>query len=139
MQRLYAELRRRARARLAKGPKNPAQRRRIAVISMLVLPMEFSDTYRDQVLQSRKDRSRRAIFWSRIVGVVLMLTVGVILRSEPGLRADLANAGMDFIATVSGQQDVASTHEAPQINNRQLQDRVKVNRPGQVPADPVTN
>ena len=101
--------------------------------------MEFSDTYRDQVLQSRKDRSRRAIFWSRIVGVVLMLTVGVILRSEPGLRADLANAGMDFIATVSGQQDVASAAEAPQINNRQLQDRVKVNRPGQVPADPVTN
>ena len=103
------------------------------------MDLDFSSTYRNQVLQSRQDRSRRAIFWSRIVGVLLMLTIGVILRSEPEIRADLTNAGMDFIARLSGQETVASAAEVPQINTRQLEDKVKVNRHGEGAIPTVTN
>ncbi|APE42768.1 hypothetical protein BOO69_04510 [Sulfitobacter alexandrii] len=66
--------------------------------------MEFAETYRQEVLRSRQDRARRALFWSRVLGLVLMLTVAAVLRAEPELRRALATAGTDAILAVAGRQ-----------------------------------
>jgi len=102
--------------------------------------MGFSETYRHEVLQSRRDRSRRALFWSRILGIVLMLTIAAILRAEPDLRRALTTAGSDAILAMMGR-DAASTPQATPVvlpqgaENNAVQvstrprDRVRVNRP----------
>lgn len=102
--------------------------------------MGFSETYRHEVLQSRRDRSRRALFWSRILGIVLMLTIAAILQAEPDLRRALTTAGSDAILAMMGRDAAATPHASPaalpqgaenhavQVSTRP-RDRVKVNRP----------
>lgn len=102
--------------------------------------MNHQDIYRDNVILSRRDRSRRALFWSRIVGIVLMLCIGVILRSEPQLRQDLMIAGMDAIAKVTGTK-AGPSPAAPEgdavaaQNDQRPRDRIKVNRYGAAPQE----
>ncbi|OAN80658.1 hypothetical protein A8B82_01030 [Sulfitobacter sp. EhC04] len=103
--------------------------------------MDFAETYRHEVIQSRRDRSRRALFWSRIVGILLVLTIAAILRVEPELRRALAIAGSDAIIAVMGRStpDTAQAALPQGAQGTQIQvsarprDRVKVNRPGQTP------
>ena len=64
--------------------------------------MGFADTYREEVLQSRRIRSRRVLFWSRIVGLALVILIAAILRAEPDLRRALLTAGMNTAARVTG-------------------------------------
>lgn len=97
--------------------------------------MTFKDIYGHEVLQSRRDRSRRALFWSRIVGIVLMLTVGVVLRSEPDLRQALMTAGMNGVARFADQESATTAATPTQVDHvpsvRQAgkpQDRLRVNR-----------
>ncbi len=102
--------------------------------------MGFSETYRHEVLQSRRDRSRRALFWSRILGIVLMLTIAAILRAEPDLRRALTTAGSDAILAMMGRDATATPQASPaallqgaennavQVSSRP-RDRVRVNRP----------
>jgi hypothetical protein len=86
----------------------------LAVLFSYIARMRFSETYQHEVIQSRRDRSRRAHFWSRLLGIVLMLTLGAILRSEPQLRQDLAIAGSDAILWVSGRvAQPAASRNAP--------------------------
>lgn len=91
---------------------------------------EFSDIYRAEVMQSRRDRSRRAFFWARIVGLALMLTIGATLRSEPELRSALARAGMDGVMAVAGrsQPDPRVAQISP--SEKLPTSRIKVNRFG---------
>ncbi|MDD9719981.1 hypothetical protein PVW51_04725 [Sulfitobacter sp. PR48] len=102
--------------------------------------MDFFETYRHEVLQSRRDRSRRALFWSRILGIVLMLTIAAILRAEPDLRRALTTAGSDAILAMMGRDAAATPQASPAVlpqgaENNAVQvstrprDRVKVNRP----------
>ncbi len=100
--------------------------------------MSFSETYHAEVLQSRRDRSRRAMFWARILGLVLVLTIGAILRSEPALRSALADVGMTAIMRVTGNgaSQQAATQAAPTTSALPVS-RVKVNRFGAAqPAPP---
>lgn len=99
---------------------------------------EFSEIYRTEVLQSRRDRSRRAFFWARIVGLALMLTIGATLRSEPELRSALARAGMDAVMTVAGRSQpdprvaqISSSEDLPKS-------RIKINRFGSSSGKPET-
>ncbi|AXI41262.1 hypothetical protein [Sulfitobacter sp. SK011] len=93
--------------------------------------MSFKETYRSEVLQSRRDRSRRAFFWGRILGLALMLTIGAILRSEPELRRALAGAGMDAIMAVAGaRQAPQQVAQATQSPTSLPKSRIKVNRFG---------
>lgn len=109
--------------------------------------MTFNDLYRDNVILSRRDRSRRALFWARITGLALMLCVGAILRSEPQLRQDLMVAGMDVIAGATGRHAKPAARTAPAVGPtdtapilaaapaapeavKRPRDRVKVNRHG---------
>ncbi|MGB3245565.1 MAG: hypothetical protein WBB25_13605 [Sulfitobacter sp.] len=96
--------------------------------------MGFADTYHEQVFQSRRDRARRAFFWARILGVVLMLSIGVTLRADPKLRSLLTEAGMDALASLANvanpqpdwtPQATASMTQAPTLMPAS---RVKVNR-----------
>lgn len=64
-----------------------------------------------------------------------MLTIGVVLRNEPQLRSDLMTAGMDAIAAVAGSNEAAIEAPEPQDRDRQLTDRVKVNRPATPPVE----
>ena len=64
--------------------------------------MSFAETYRAEVLQSRRDRARKAFFWSRILSVVLMLNIALILRAEPELRRALIVSGMSLMSSVTG-------------------------------------
>ena len=70
--------------------------------------MEFAQTYRHEVIQSRRDRSRRARFWSRIVGIVLMLTIAAVLKMEPDLRRALSEAGTNAILQIASKPDPIS-------------------------------
>lgn len=98
---------------------------------MTHVQMSFQETYRSEVLQSRRHRSRRAHFWARFFGLILLLTVGATLRSEPELRRALAGAGMDAVMAVAGR--VVPGPQAPQgakveqISNLPTS-RIKVNR-----------
>lgn len=76
--------------------------------------MGFAETYHDAVVLSRRDRSRRAMFWARILGVVLMLTCAAILRAEPDLRRALTGAGMDAVTRLAGLQAAPERAEAPE-------------------------
>lgn len=92
--------------------------------------VSFKEIYRTEVLQSRRDRSRRAFFWARIMGLALMVTIGATLRSEPELRRALAGAGMDAVMQMAGHQpptvSVAQADHDPNLPTS----RVKVNRIG---------
>ena len=101
--------------------------------------MKFAETYRHEVIQSRRDRSRRALFWSRVLGIVLMLMIAAVLRSEPELRRALSTAGSDAILAMAGRVAAPAGVDLPkgaddtavQISARP-RDRVKVNRPGSI-------
>ena len=110
--------------------------------------MSFADTYTHEVLQSRRDRSRRAFFWARIVGLVLMITIGATLRADPELRAVLMRAGMDGVSKMANLQGGTQPQFARQLQTTQLQSapfqtapvgsqrpkpRIKINRPGSEP------
>ena len=123
--------------------------------------MSFSETYRAEVLQSRRDRSRRAFFWSRILGLVLMITIAVALRTEPDLRRAISSAAMDGVARLAGLDRSGGTdvqggtafaqnsrqgvlrpqaspfnpaNPQPGAGARLPASKVKVNRPGFTPA-----
>ncbi len=55
--------------------------------------LNFKATHRDEVFRSRRDRSRRALFAARVIGLLLLLTIVAALRSEPEFRQALAGAG----------------------------------------------
>lgn len=75
--------------------------------------MSFEETYQAEVLLSRRARSQRALFWAKVVGFVLMLTVGATLRSEPQLRQAIFGLGMDAIKTAADTSPASRT--APTI------------------------
>ena len=96
----------------------------------------FNEIYQTEVLQSRRDRSRRAFFWAKLLSLALMLTIGATLRSEPELRRALANAGMDAVmAMASGQQSVAGSAIADRDSGLP-KSQIKVNRFGANTASP---
>ncbi len=72
---------------------------------MQITFMDFKDIYADEVLEARRDRSKRARFWAKIVSLVLVLTVASTLRSEPQLRLALMSAGVDGISALRGSSD----------------------------------
>ena len=89
--------------------------------------MQFADTYQHEVMKSRQIRSQRAKFWARITGLVLMLTIGAILRSEPQLRQDLLRVGVDAVLMVSGRDSQpTSLAEIETAQNQASQ--IRVNR-----------
>lgn len=92
--------------------------------------MSFADTYREQVVQSRQDRARKALFLSRIVGVILMIAIAFVLRVEPALRTAIAEAGMDLMTQMTGRAAPVQTAAADTdlAQSQRPRDRVKVNR-----------
>lgn len=98
--------------------------------------MAFADTYREQVVQSRQDRARKAMFWSRIVGLALMLLIAFVLRVEPAIRTAFAETGMDLMTRMTGRDAPAQTASATSAQPASTapaqstlpRDRVKVNR-----------
>lgn len=98
--------------------------------------MAFADTYREQVVQSRQDRARKAMFWSRIVGLALMLLIAFVLRVEPAIRTAFAEAGMDLMTRMTGRDAPTQTASATPAQTASTaptqstlpRDRVKVNR-----------
>lgn len=92
--------------------------------------MDFRRTYHAEVLQSRRDRARRAIFWSRATGVLLMITVAATLRSEPELRRVLADAGINAMLKVTGRVAAPQLADASAVTSERMPvSQVKVNRP----------
>ncbi len=92
--------------------------------------MSFKETYRNEVLQSRRDRSRRAFFWARITGLVLLLTIGATLRSDPELGRALAVAGMDAVMDIAGNTQAAQMPQRGPDQTAMPKSVVKVNRFG---------
>lgn len=95
--------------------------------------------YRDAILQSRCDRSRRALFLAKLVGLLLMIMVGATLRSEPALRNALLFAAMDAVRPASEDhaRPDAATQTRPAIaRSSGFEDRIKVNRFA-TPTDPA--
>jgi len=92
------------------------------------MSMSFGETYKHETLQSRRDRSRRSMFWARILGLVLMLTIGAILRSEPQLRRDLMNAGINGILKLT-KRDQPQFANAPLPTSTQGNGAIRINRP----------
>lgn len=100
--------------------------------------MTFAGTYRDEVIASRRDRSRRAFFWAKVTSIVLMLTIAVTLRAEPDLRRLLMSAGMDAIAGFArikaGNRAAALPVDVSTPDAQQTllpRSRIKVNRPAE--------
>lgn len=75
--------------------------------------MSFSDTYKEEVLQSRRTRSQRAGFWAKVVSFVLMIMVAATLRSEPELRQAVVAAGTDTVLKVTGRDAQTATSFSP--------------------------
>lgn len=90
--------------------------------------MTLADTYREQVVQSRQDRARKAIFLSRIVGLMLMLLIAFVMRVEPDLRSAFAEAGMELMTKMTGRDAPTQTASAAPPQSTLPRDRVKVNR-----------
>jgi len=90
----------------------------------------FKEIYQNEVLQSRRDRSRRAFFWARIVGLALMITIGATLRSEPEMRQMIATAGMDAVMRMAGRAPPAQTAALAPESSALPKSVVKVNRFG---------
>lgn len=103
--------------------------------------MSFAGTYNEEIIASRRDRSRRAFFWAKITSVLLMLTIAVTLRAEPELRRVLMDAGMDAVMRFANMQNGEDRRtaqanlpfpqaQAVQAPQSQLpRSTVKVNRP----------
>ncbi len=103
--------------------------------------MSFAGTSQEEIITSRRDRSRRAFFWAKITSVVLILTIAVTLRAEPDLRRLLMGAGMNAVmrfANINHGEDPAALPaglpfpqaQAAQAEQSQLpRSKVKVNRP----------
>lgn len=100
--------------------------------------IEFREIYRTEVLQSRRDRSRRAFFWARITGLTLLLTIGATLRSEPELRNAIAGAGMDAVMLIAGRSSTAPRVSPEPTAENLPTSRIKVNRHGSPPATSAT-
>lgn len=98
--------------------------------------MNFANTYSEEVLQSRRDRSRRAFFWARVLSFVLMITFAATLRADPKLRNLLMESGMDAIAAIARvrdpQPDLAALAASvkPEASTTLPTSRIKVNRFG---------
>jgi hypothetical protein len=75
------------------------------------------------------------MFWSRIVGLMLMLLVGFVLRVEPDLRTALAEAAMDGMTRMTGRDAPQATEGGAPTQSALPRDRVKVNRFGVQDAD----
>lgn len=65
-----------------------------------VAVMDFKETFSAEVYRSRMIRSQRALFWAKVTGFLLVLSVGASMRVEPALRTAVANAGMSAMETV---------------------------------------
>jgi len=91
------------------------------------LAMSFAETYKHEILQSRRDRSRRSMFWARILGLVLMLTIGAILRSEPQLRQGLMDAGIEAVLKLT-KQDQPQHAIAPLPTDAPGSGGIRINR-----------
>jgi len=106
--------------------------------------MRFREIYRTEVLQSRRDRSRRALFWSRVTGIALMLTIGAALRADPALRTALMNAGMNAMLRIA---DTQGTTQVPKTQTAQASptqgplpvSRIKINRPAATANETATS
>ncbi len=73
--------------------------------------MTFLENYRYEVLQSRRTRRTRALFWAKVLSLMLMILFAVTLRSEPQLRQALTSAAMETAMKVAGR--VAQPQAAP--------------------------
>ncbi|KIN70879.1 hypothetical protein Z945_3343 [Sulfitobacter noctilucae] len=83
--------------------------------------MTFSENYTFEVLQSRRIRRQRALFWAKILSFMLMILVAVTLRSEPQLRMALFTAVTDAGMRVMGKTDQAVV----QTDESQLSDMLQ--------------
>ncbi len=72
--------------------------------------MAFEETYQAEVITSRRIRSQRVQFWAKALGVLLMIMIAAILRSEPELRSKLTTAAMDGVMAVTGSSGSASSN-----------------------------
>ena len=88
--------------------------------------MTFRETYRSEVNESRRDRSRRACFWAKVVSIVLMVTIGATLRAEPQLRAALASVAMNTVLRLAGTE--ATTDRVVKAPEHSPENRIKINR-----------
>lgn len=103
--------------------------------------MSFAGTYHEEVLASRRDRSRRAFFWAKVTSILLMLTIAVTLRVEPDLRRLILTAGTDAIMRGAGANETSDVADlpgrqvaAPSAQGSSLpRSRIKVNRPAPSP------
>lgn len=75
--------------------------------------MSFADTYREEVVESRRARGRSARFFGRLIGFVLALGFMATMQTQPELRQELINVGMRGVGAVMGI-DVAANAENPQ-------------------------
>lgn len=77
-------------------------------------PMSFAETYSHELLETRRIRSQRARFWSKIVSLALMLTLGAVFYSEPQLRFALMQAGTKGVMQLTGRS-AAGASDAPAL------------------------
>ena len=97
--------------------------------------MSFAETMTLEIRQSRRDRSRRALFCAKLMGICLVLLVGDILRTEPEFRAALMNNGINGMVQLMGREapqsvepQDATPQNARQSPNVLPRSTVKVNR-----------
>lgn len=79
--------------------------------------MSFADTYREEVVESRRARGRTARFVGRLIGFVLALAFMATLQSQPELRQAMMEAGMRGVGAVMGV-DVATSDEGSELAPR---------------------
>jgi len=88
--------------------------------------MSFAQTYKEEVLKSRRDRSRRAFFWARVVGLVLMVTFATTLHRDPALARALKDAAVVQMMRLAGAPTPQTTG-APETAHLP-RSRVRINR-----------
>ena len=91
--------------------------------------MGFQETYREEVIASRRSRGRTAVFLGRLIGVGLMLATVAVMQREPGLRLALIDAGAQAVARVIGMETV-SAEVTPEAVGALPASRVPVSRGG---------
>jgi len=89
--------------------------------------MALFETYREQVIRERGQRARKALLLARFTGLLLMLLVAVILRTEPQIRADATAGALAFGLWATGRQE-ATLAEAPRAQAAQPPG-IRINRP----------
>ena len=77
--------------------------------------MTFSENYRYEVLQSRRTRRTRALFWAKVLSLLLMILVAVTMRSEPHLRQALTSAAMEAAMNVAGKVTQAQAEPSASV------------------------